>query len=81
MMIFTFGNKYKDLQKELEYLRNWKNVTETVEVAMKDHMARLEEEADQLFGFLHFLSENVTDYDGYVLRYMEEQENVKTKEG
>lgn len=73
-MPFIRKSTLTSLQGEVENLRVWKALTLEIEAATNSRMSRLEEEADQLYGFLHFLQTEVPDYDGYVLQYMEKVE-------
>lgn len=74
-MRFISKSKLNAINKELDYLRNWKSVTEALEDATYARLTGVEHDFDQIFDFVQFLSKNVPDYEGYVLQYMDEQEH------
>ena len=70
-MPFISKNKLNDLQDELAELR-----LDKMEAAMDFlRFAKAEADLDQIYDFLEFLQKNVPDYEGFVLRYIEEKED------
>jgi hypothetical protein len=70
-MPFISRNKLNDLQDELAELRldKMENALDFIK------FVKAEADLDQIYDFLAFLQNNVPDYEGYVLRYIEEQED------
>lgn len=60
------------LKNEVAALQNWKLITEELERAQGEYVSRLESDLVREEAFLRWLAETVPDYEGFVLKYMEE---------